>query len=271
MLAPLAPHVAEELWARLGHPESLTYAPFPEADPAELVEDTVEIVVQVDGKAAGPHPGARRRAPTPTRRGRGARRAPRRRAPRRRAPCARWSSSPDVSSTSSSVDTGRGSFPAALPPVPTTPRRPSCPSSIPPSTRRNRPRAATAWSPTPRSGDPTTGRPAGCATAARRVADRLGLAGLGGDARAVLAVAAVIVLVAALGSLSCHRRIVGSPHRGRHPTTTTSRGRAGRRTVVVQVAGAVTHPGVVTCPPARGSSTRSTRPGEHSRPPTWTA
>ena len=40
MLAPLAPHVAEELWARLGHDRSLAYEAFPEADPALLVEDT---------------------------------------------------------------------------------------------------------------------------------------------------------------------------------------------------------------------------------------
>ncbi len=53
MLAPLTPHVAEELWSRLGHAESLAYAPFPAADPAELVEETVEIVVQVDGRPRG--------------------------------------------------------------------------------------------------------------------------------------------------------------------------------------------------------------------------
>jgi leucyl-tRNA synthetase len=50
MLAPLAPHVAEELWERLGHDASLAYAPFPEPDPAYLVEEVLEIVVQVDGK-----------------------------------------------------------------------------------------------------------------------------------------------------------------------------------------------------------------------------
>src|SRR5262249_14974848 len=50
LLAPLAPHVAEELWSRLGHDDSLAYAPFPEADPAELVEETVEVVVQVDAR-----------------------------------------------------------------------------------------------------------------------------------------------------------------------------------------------------------------------------
>jgi leucyl-tRNA synthetase len=50
LLAPLAPHVAEELWSRLGHDRSLTWEPFPEADPALLVEDTVEVPVQVNGK-----------------------------------------------------------------------------------------------------------------------------------------------------------------------------------------------------------------------------
>ena len=50
MLAPLAPHLAEEVWARLGHADTLTYEPFPEPDPAYLVVEEVEIVVQVDGK-----------------------------------------------------------------------------------------------------------------------------------------------------------------------------------------------------------------------------
>jgi leucyl-tRNA synthetase len=50
MLAPLAPHLAEELWSRLGHPSSLAWAPFPEADEALLVDETVEIPVQVNGK-----------------------------------------------------------------------------------------------------------------------------------------------------------------------------------------------------------------------------
>ena len=50
MLAPLAPHLAEELWERLGHETSLTYAPFPQADPQHLVADTVTAVVQVKGK-----------------------------------------------------------------------------------------------------------------------------------------------------------------------------------------------------------------------------
>jgi leucyl-tRNA synthetase len=50
MLAPLAPHLAEELWSRLGHGDSVVWADFPTADPALLVDDTVEIPVQVGGK-----------------------------------------------------------------------------------------------------------------------------------------------------------------------------------------------------------------------------
>ena len=50
MLAPFAPHIAEELWTRLGHEESLAYHPFPVADAAFLVEESVTCVVQVQGK-----------------------------------------------------------------------------------------------------------------------------------------------------------------------------------------------------------------------------
>ena len=50
MVAPMAPHIAEELWSRLGHTESLTYEPFPVADPALLVDETVTCVVQIAGK-----------------------------------------------------------------------------------------------------------------------------------------------------------------------------------------------------------------------------
>jgi leucyl-tRNA synthetase len=50
MLAPLAPHIAEELWSRLGHERSLTYEPFPVADPALLVDEQIELPVQVNGK-----------------------------------------------------------------------------------------------------------------------------------------------------------------------------------------------------------------------------
>jgi leucyl-tRNA synthetase len=50
MVAPLAPHIAEELWSRLGHPETLAYEPFPAADPSLLVDETVTCVVQISGK-----------------------------------------------------------------------------------------------------------------------------------------------------------------------------------------------------------------------------
>ncbi|MGZ6886532.1 MAG: leucine--tRNA ligase [Acidimicrobiia bacterium] len=50
MLAPLAPHVAEELWSRLGHADSLTYEDFPVADPRWLAVDEIEVPVQVNGK-----------------------------------------------------------------------------------------------------------------------------------------------------------------------------------------------------------------------------
>ncbi|HEJ8757797.1 TPA: leucine--tRNA ligase [Staphylococcus aureus] len=50
MLAPIAPHIGEELWSKLGHDESITYQPWPTYDEALLVDDEVEIVVQVNGK-----------------------------------------------------------------------------------------------------------------------------------------------------------------------------------------------------------------------------
>ena len=50
MVSPFAPHIGEELWRRLGHEETLAYAPFPVADPALLVDETVEYPVQVNGK-----------------------------------------------------------------------------------------------------------------------------------------------------------------------------------------------------------------------------
>ncbi len=50
MLAPMAPHIAEELWKQLGHRESLAYEPWPSADPRYLTQATVEIPVQVNGK-----------------------------------------------------------------------------------------------------------------------------------------------------------------------------------------------------------------------------
>jgi len=53
LLAPLAPHLAEELWQRLGHAESLAYHAWPVADPALLKADVLEIPVQVNGKVRG--------------------------------------------------------------------------------------------------------------------------------------------------------------------------------------------------------------------------
>jgi leucyl-tRNA synthetase len=50
MLAPLCPHIAEELWVALGHTTSLAHGPFPVADERYLVEDTVEYPIQVNGK-----------------------------------------------------------------------------------------------------------------------------------------------------------------------------------------------------------------------------
>ncbi|PEN87810.1 leucine--tRNA ligase [Bacillus cereus] len=50
MIAPVAPHIGEELWSKLGYNETITYASWPTFDEAKLVEDEVEIVVQVMGK-----------------------------------------------------------------------------------------------------------------------------------------------------------------------------------------------------------------------------
>jgi leucyl-tRNA synthetase len=50
MLAPVAPHVAEELWEKLGHSGTISYETWPAYDEAKLVDDEVEIVIQVNGK-----------------------------------------------------------------------------------------------------------------------------------------------------------------------------------------------------------------------------
>ena len=50
MVSPLAPHIAEELWSVLGHSETITFEPFPEFDEQWLVDDTVEVPVQINGK-----------------------------------------------------------------------------------------------------------------------------------------------------------------------------------------------------------------------------
>ena len=50
MVSPLAPHIAEELWSRLDHPETITFEPFPEFAEQWLTDDTVEVPVQINGK-----------------------------------------------------------------------------------------------------------------------------------------------------------------------------------------------------------------------------
>ncbi|MBM6616375.1 leucine--tRNA ligase [Bacillus suaedaesalsae] len=50
LLSPVAPHVAEELWEKLGHSGTISYEAWPTFDESKLVEDEVEIVVQINGK-----------------------------------------------------------------------------------------------------------------------------------------------------------------------------------------------------------------------------
>jgi leucyl-tRNA synthetase len=50
ILAPFAPHIAEELWQRLGHTESLAYEPWPQYDSQLIKEKEIELAVQVNGK-----------------------------------------------------------------------------------------------------------------------------------------------------------------------------------------------------------------------------
>jgi len=50
LLAPLAPHLAEELWQLLGHADTLAYEPWPAFDPAAVHEDSLEVPVQINGK-----------------------------------------------------------------------------------------------------------------------------------------------------------------------------------------------------------------------------
>jgi leucyl-tRNA synthetase len=53
LLAPMAPHLAEELWEILGHDQTLAYAAWPTFDPALLKDDEIEIPVQINGKVRG--------------------------------------------------------------------------------------------------------------------------------------------------------------------------------------------------------------------------
>lgn len=50
MVAPVAPHIAEELWSRLGHEDTITFEQFPSFDEKYLVDDEIELPVQVNGK-----------------------------------------------------------------------------------------------------------------------------------------------------------------------------------------------------------------------------
>lgn len=53
MLAPIVPHICERLWRELGHAETVATLPWPQVDPSALVQDTLELVVQVNGKLRG--------------------------------------------------------------------------------------------------------------------------------------------------------------------------------------------------------------------------
>ena len=53
ILAPFAPHLAEELWELLGRPAPVSLAAWPTVEPQWLVDDTVEIPVQIQGKLRG--------------------------------------------------------------------------------------------------------------------------------------------------------------------------------------------------------------------------
>ena len=50
LFAPVAPHLAEELWEKLGHTGTITYETWPAFDEAKLVDDEIEIVIQINGK-----------------------------------------------------------------------------------------------------------------------------------------------------------------------------------------------------------------------------
>lgn len=50
LLSPITPHIAEELWEKLGHSDTIAYEPWPTYDESKLVDDEVEIVIQINGK-----------------------------------------------------------------------------------------------------------------------------------------------------------------------------------------------------------------------------
>ena len=53
LLNPLCPHVTEEIWESLGHNNTITYEKWPEYDETKIVDDSYEMVVQVNGKVRG--------------------------------------------------------------------------------------------------------------------------------------------------------------------------------------------------------------------------
>jgi leucyl-tRNA synthetase len=53
MVSPFAPHIAEEMWRRMGHDQTVTYEAFPVADPALLTAESVTYPVQINGKVRG--------------------------------------------------------------------------------------------------------------------------------------------------------------------------------------------------------------------------
>jgi leucyl-tRNA synthetase len=53
VLSPIAPHICQALWEALGEPGLLVAARWPEVDASALVQDTIELVVQVNGKLRG--------------------------------------------------------------------------------------------------------------------------------------------------------------------------------------------------------------------------
>ncbi|MDD4264731.1 MAG: class I tRNA ligase family protein, partial [Firmicutes bacterium] len=50
LLAPICPHLAEELWEKLGHEGTIAYVSWPSYDQSKIVEDKIEIVIQINGK-----------------------------------------------------------------------------------------------------------------------------------------------------------------------------------------------------------------------------
>ena len=53
LLAPITPHICHELWNALGHPDAIIDASWPVADESALVQDTLQLVIQVNGKLRG--------------------------------------------------------------------------------------------------------------------------------------------------------------------------------------------------------------------------